>query len=78
MKCRSRFNSWTDRTRFIDMSEWMTTLHPVIHPGSVSFELNRGQRKFLPSIGIAMTVESSSSNSVSDRPVSVAETVGAN
>jgi hypothetical protein len=25
MKCRSRFNSWTDRTRFMDISEWMTT-----------------------------------------------------
>jgi len=30
-----------------------------------SFELTRGKRKFLPSIGIAMTVQSSSSNSVS-------------
>ena len=53
------------RTRSMDISEWMTTPCTRSSAREPSFELTRGKRKFLPSIGIAMIVRSSSSNCAS-------------
>jgi hypothetical protein len=47
---------------YIGMDDY--TLHPVIRPGAF-VRIDPRQKKFLPSIGVAMTVQSSSSNSVS-------------
>src|SRR5258708_5293423 len=49
MKCRSRFNSWTDRTRFMDISESMTTPCTLSSALERSFELTRGKKK-IPSV----------------------------